>query len=105
MLSQDGITIPTAKITLGQDVKATLTAVSAGDADAGIVYVSDAKSAAGTVTQIKIPASLNVLAVYPIAPIAASQNPKLASAWVQYVVSAAGRKTLLKFGFLPVPAQ
>jgi ABC-type Fe3+ transport system substrate-binding protein len=48
---------------------------------------------------------LNVLAVYPIAPIAASQNPKLASAWVQYVVSAAGQKTLLKFGFLPVPAQ
>ena len=105
MLSQDGITIPTAKTTLGQDVKATLTAVSAGDADAGIVYVSDAKSAGGTVTQIKIPASLNVLAVYPIAPIAASRNPKLASAWVHYVVSAAGQKTLLKFGFLPVPAQ
>ena len=105
MLTQDGITVPTSKVTLGQDVKATLTAVSSGDADAGIVYVTDAKSAAGTVTQVRIPASLNVLAVYPIAPIAASQNSKLANAWVQYVLSAAGQKTLLKFGFLPVPTQ
>src|SRR5439155_15843406 len=34
MLTQDGVTIPMSKVTLGQDVKATLTAVAAGDADA-----------------------------------------------------------------------
>jgi len=67
------------------------------------VYVTDASSAGKTVTQIKIPASLNVLAVYPIAPIAASQNAKLADAWIKYVISPAGQKTLAKFGFLPVP--
>jgi molybdate transport system substrate-binding protein len=104
MLTQDGISIPSTKVTLGQDVKATLSAVSTGDADAAIVYVTDAKSAAGTVAQVKIPASLNVLAVYPIAPIASSQNPNLAKAWVDYVLSAKGQKTLAKFGFLPVPA-
>ena len=104
MLTQDGVTIPPEKITLGQDVKATLAAVSPGDADAGLVYVTDAKSAGSTVTQVKIPASLNVLAVYPIAPIAASQNAALADAWVAYVTSAAGQKTLAKYGFLPVPA-
>jgi molybdate transport system substrate-binding protein len=103
MFTQDGITVPSSKVTLGQDVKSTLEAVSTGDADAGIVYVTDAKSADGSVTQVKIPASLNVLAVYPIAPIATSKNAALANAWVQYVLSPAGKKTLLKFGFLPVP--
>jgi molybdate transport system substrate-binding protein len=105
MLTQDGITIPQSKITLGADVKSTLTAVSNGDADAGIVYVTDAKSAGGTVAQVKIPGSLNVLAIYPIAPIANSQNASLANAWVSYVLSPVGQKTLLKFGFLPVPPQ
>jgi molybdate transport system substrate-binding protein len=103
MLTQDGVTIPPDKVTLGQDVKATLAAVSTGDADAGLVYATDAKSAGKTVTQIKIPASLNILAIYPIAPIAASPNAALAKAWVDYVLSPAGQRTLAKFGFLPVP--
>jgi molybdate transport system substrate-binding protein len=103
MLTQDGVTIPTDKITLGQDVKATLTAVQSGDADAAIVYATDAKAVGSAVTEVKIPASLNVLAIYPIAPIAASQNAKLADAWIQYVISPAGQKTLAKFGFLEVP--
>jgi molybdate transport system substrate-binding protein len=103
MLTQDGITIPADTVTLGQDVKATLAAVQTGDADAAIVYKTDAKSAGNTVTKVKIPASLNVIAVYPIAPIAASQNATLANAWISYVLSAEGQKTLAKFGFLPVP--
>jgi len=104
MLSQDGVTIPSDKITLGQDVKATLAAVQTGDADAALVYVTDAKAAGSTVTEVPIAASLNVLAIYPIAPIASSQNAKLANAWIQYVLSPAGQKTLAKYGFLPVPA-
>jgi molybdate transport system substrate-binding protein len=104
MLSQDGITIPQDEVTLGQDVKATLAAVTAGDADAAIVYQTDAKGAGKAVTEIPIAASLNVLAVYPIAPVAASQNASLADAWITYVLSPAGQKTLKKFGFLPVPA-
>jgi molybdate transport system substrate-binding protein len=104
MLTQDGITIPQEKITLGQDVKATLAAVYPGDADAAIVYVTDAEAAGSDVTAVPIPASLNVLAVYPIAPIAASQNAKLADAWIDYVMSLAGQKTLATYGFLPVPA-
>ena len=104
MLTQDGVTIPTDKITLGQDVKATLTRgrrpVTPMPA---LVYATDAKAAGKTVTEVKIPASLNVLAVYPIAPIASSQNAKLADAWIKYVISPAGQKTLAKFGFLPVP--
>ena len=86
-------------------MKATLTAVSAGDADAAIVYVTDAKSAGSSVQAIKIPASLNVIAVYPIAPLASSGNADLAQAFVDYVTSSAGQKTLHKFGFLPPPTQ
>lgn len=104
-LSGAGVTIPSDKITRGQDVKATLTAVSAGDADAAIVYVTDAKSAGSSVQAIKIPASLNVIAVYPIAPLASSGNADLAQAFVDYVTSSAGQKTLHKFGFLPPPTQ
>lgn len=103
MLQQDGITIPQEKITLGQDVKATLTAVSEGDADAALVYSTDAKAAGSSVTEVPIAASLNVLAVYPIAPVAASENAKLADAWIEYVVSPRGQRTLQRFGFLPVP--
>lgn len=103
MLTQAGVTIPSDKITLGQDVKATLAAVATGDADAGIVYVTDAKAAGSTVQGVRVPASLNVLAVYPIAPIAATQNASLADGWVEYVTSRAGRRTLRSFGFLPAP--
>jgi molybdate transport system substrate-binding protein len=104
MLAQDGVTIPSDKVTLGQDVKAALTAVQSGDADAAIVYASDAKAAGRAITEVKIPASLNVLAVYPIAPVASSSNATLANAWIRYVLSPAGQATLAKFGFLPVPA-
>ena len=83
MLTQDGVTIPPDKITRGADVKATLAAVTTGDADAGVVYVTDAKSAGKTVQAVKIPASQNVLAVYPIAPLAATQNATLAKAWIE----------------------
>ena len=104
MLARDGVNIPTNKVTLGQDVTATLTDVSVGDADAAIVYVTDAKSARSSVAQVKIPGSLNDLAIYPIARVAASQNAKLADKWVDYVLSPAGQRTLSKFGFLPAPA-
>jgi molybdate transport system substrate-binding protein len=86
-------------------VKSTLAAVQTGDADAAIVDKTEAESAGTTVTEVPIAASLKVLAVYPIAPIAASQNATLADAWIMYVLSPTGQKTLKKFGFLPVPPQ
>ena len=44
ILQTAGVTIPESNVTRGQDVKATLAAVTTGDADAAIVYVTDAKS-------------------------------------------------------------
>jgi molybdate transport system substrate-binding protein len=104
-LAQAGVSIPADKTTKGADVKGTLAAVSTGDADAAIVYTTDAKAAGATVQAVKIPAWLNVYAIYPLAPLASSSNQALAKAWVQYTVSPAGQKTLQSYGFLPPPLQ
>jgi molybdate transport system substrate-binding protein len=103
ILTQAGVSIPTDHITRGADVKSTLSAVTTGDADAAIVYVTDAKAAGSTATTVLIPAWQNAFAIYPIAPVAASSNADLANAWIEYTTSAAGQKTLQSFGFLPPP--
>jgi molybdate transport system substrate-binding protein len=103
ILTGAGVTIDPAKVTRGADVKATLAAVTTGDADAAIVYVTDAKAAGSTVATVPIPTWQNAYAVYPIAPIAASSNQDLAKAWIEYTVSPAGQRTLQSFGFLPPP--
>ena len=103
ILTQTGVSIPTNHITRGADVKSTLSAVTTGDADAAIVYVTDAKAAGSTATTVVIPAWQNAFAIYPIAPVAASGNSDLADAWIAYTTSAAGQKTLQSFGFLPPP--
>ena len=99
-LKKANVTIPESSITRGADAKATLAAVSQGDANAAIVYVTDVKAAGTTVQGVEIPADQNVVAVYPIAPIASSTNAKLAQSFIEYVVSPAGQKILAKYGFL-----
>jgi molybdate transport system substrate-binding protein len=103
ILTGAGVTIDPAKITRGADVKATLAAVTTGDADAAIVYVTDAKAAGSSAATVSIPTWQNAFAVYPIAPVAASSNQDLADAWIAYAVSSAGQRTLQSFGFLPPP--
>ncbi len=83
------------------DVKQVVAKVQLGEADAGIVYVSDA-IAAPTLKTIEIPANLNVVAKYPIAPLLKSANPDLAAQFVAYVLSADGQATLKKWGFTPI---
>jgi molybdate transport system substrate-binding protein len=103
ILTGAGVTIDPSKVTRGADVKATLAAVTTGDADAAIVYVTDAKSAGTSAVSIPIPTWQNAYAIYPIAPIAASTNQDLDNAWITYTISPAGQKTLKSFGFLPPP--
>jgi len=95
---QAGLTVP--RVPTGQDVKATLSNVSLGTADAAIVYVTDVKSAKGQVAGVVIPMAQNVVATYPIAVVKSSANAATAQAFVKYVASPAGKATLLKFGFL-----
>lgn len=100
VLSRYSVTLPESKITRGVDATATLNAVSTGDADAAIVYATDALSAKKSVLAIAIPASKNVKASYGIAVVRGSKNSKQAEVFVQFVLSPAGQKTLKTFGFL-----
>ncbi|HEY6628642.1 MAG TPA: molybdate ABC transporter substrate-binding protein [Acidimicrobiia bacterium] len=81
------------------DVRALLTKIEAGELDAGIVYVTDVLSTAGTVEGIDIPEEDNVVASYPIAALAAAPNPDAAAAFVAFVLSEEGQAILQDFGF------
>jgi molybdate transport system substrate-binding protein len=100
VLSRANVTIPASSITRGADAKATLTAVSPGDANAALVYVTDVLAAGTAVQGVVIPDAQNTVAVYPAAPLASSSNAALAKAFVAYVASPPGQRTLAKYGFL-----
>ena len=82
-----------------QNVKAALTPVELGEADAAIVYVTDVQ-ASGQVEGVVIPDDLNVAASYLIAPIAEAGNRDAAAAFIEYVHSDRGQAVLREFGFL-----
>ena len=86
---------------LETDVKSVVSKIELGEADAGIVYVTDVKAAAGKVTGVPIPDSVNVIATYPIVAVKGSTNLSLANAFIAYVLSADGQAKLQSFGFLP----
>jgi len=76
------------------DVRAVLTKVELGEADAGIVYATDARSAGDAVTSVPIAGS--PVAAYPIAPLTDAGRQ-----FEDYVVSPAGTAVLQHYGFLP----
>ena len=81
------------------DVRAVLNKVSLGEADAGIVYVTDVRSAGAHVTGVDIPEQHQVVARYPIAVIKDSKSAQLARGFVDYILSPAGQNVLAEFGF------
>ena len=83
------------------NVKSVLTKVSLGEADAGVVYGSDAAGAADTVLTIAIPPEMNVRAEYPLAVLKESTNPQAARAFVDYILSPDGQSLLAQYGFTP----
>ncbi len=83
------------------DVEVVATKVQLGEADAGIVYVSDSVAFPGLKT-IPIPAKFNVAAKYPIAVMAKAPQPGLAQAFLEQVLSPDGQTVLKKWGFTPM---
>jgi molybdate transport system substrate-binding protein len=84
------------------NVKTVLNKIVLGEADAGIVYITDiTPEAAKKVGTIEIPDSLNTIASYPIAPISDSKNPELAKAFVALILSPDGQAIMAKYGFIP----
>jgi molybdate transport system substrate-binding protein len=81
------------------NVKAVLAKVQLGEADAGIVYTTDVSpDVAGDVLVIEIPDAVNVIAEYPVAPVA-DGNAELAAAFIAYLLGPEGQATLAAFGF------
>ena len=84
-----------------EDVRAVVTSVASGEADAGIVYVTDVTAdVADQLMQIEIPDDINVIATYPIAVVNYTQEADLAKSFVDYVLGP-GQETLAEYGFLP----
>jgi molybdate transport system substrate-binding protein len=87
-----------------QNVGGVVTKVSLGEADAGIVYVTDVKANGTKTTGVPIPASQNDITKYPIAEIKGAPNATAAAAFMNYVLGPSGQQVLKSFGFLPPSA-
>ncbi|MGQ0802962.1 MAG: molybdate ABC transporter substrate-binding protein [Actinomycetota bacterium] len=97
-LAKAGVSVTPAS--RAENVKAALTPVALGEADAAIVYVTDVQ-ASTDVEGVEIPDDQNVIAAYPIAPLAEAENNQVAQAFVRFVRSTEGQRVLRDFGFLP----
>ncbi|GAC1356150.1 MAG: molybdate ABC transporter substrate-binding protein [Ktedonobacteraceae bacterium] len=85
------------------NVKAVVTKVQLGEADAGFVYLTDVtQSVSDKVKEITIPDNFNVVAQYPIAVTKNSANASDAQAFVQYLLSTDGQAILQKYHFISV---
>ena len=82
-----------------QNVRAVLTKVALGEADAGIVYRSDL-AGNNAVIPIEIPELLILDAEYPVAPLSDSKHPDIAQAFTQFLLSQEGQRILTKHGFI-----
>lgn len=82
-----------------QSVSGVLSKVQTGQADAGLVYVTDVKGASGQVVGVTIPAGENVKSTYPIAVLSTATQTALAQQWVALVLSSEGQKVLHDAGF------
>lgn len=79
--------------------------VQLGEADAGIVYVSDMNPATVLqLTELSIPDGFNVIASYPIAVVKTSTQRSEAGAFIQYILSPDGQAILKEYNFIPIHA-
>jgi molybdate transport system substrate-binding protein len=84
---------------LEADVKAIVTKVTLGEADAGIVYATDVKAAGNKAEGVIIRDDVNVTASYPIAVLKGAKNADGANAVLAFVLSGEGQAVLAKYGF------
>ncbi len=86
-----------------ENVRAVAAKVVLGEADAGIVYATDARAVGDDAepVEVDIAARPELEAVYAIAVTRKAENPAGARAWVDFVLSAEGQAVLGRMGFLP----
>ncbi|MEV0953330.1 molybdate ABC transporter substrate-binding protein [Promicromonospora sp. NPDC050249] len=82
-----------------QSVTDVLNKVITGEADAGLVYVTDVRAAGDQVEGIEFPGSSDVVNVYPVSALQGSAQPELAQEFVEAVLSPDGQQVLSDAGF------
>jgi len=87
------------KMVLGKDVRQVLTYIETGNADAGLVYGTDARISTKVRVVAVAPESSHDPIVYPLAIVAGSRNQQTARDFVAYLSSAAARAIFIKHGF------
>jgi molybdate transport system substrate-binding protein len=83
------------------DVRGVLTKVALGEADAGFVYATDARTVAGKVRTVPIPGWAKPVVAYAVSVVTASKRRSAAQAWVKRLLGAKAQAKLLRAGFLP----
>lgn len=86
-----------------QSVTDVLNKVSAGEADAGLVYVTDVKAAGSAVEGLAFPEAARAVNTYPIAAVRGSGNERLARAFIDLVTGPEGQSVLASAGFADPP--
>ena len=97
LLGQNHITVK--PVSQEVDVKSVLAKVTEGEADAGIVYTTDAVAAGDQVTSVAIPGSSQQLTKYPIVTLQQSDHADLAQKFIDLVTGSSGQQVLQKAGF------
>lgn len=85
------------------DVREVLAKVVLGEADAGFVYATDAKTVAGKVSLLGIPKAAQPQVLYAAAAVKSSHHLQAAKAWVKRLLSKPAQKKLRAAGFLRFP--
>ena len=85
--------------TLEEDVKAVVTKVLLGEADAGLVYVTDVRAAGAEVEGIQVPDADGAVNLYPVTALADAPSPLLAQAWIALLTGPDGQAALAEAGF------
>lgn len=82
------------------DARAVLDRIRAGEADAGLVFITDLRSAGIAASSVPIPANQNVTAAFPAAPLRGGAHEETAEAFVSWLVTPAAQKLFNKYGFV-----
>jgi molybdate transport system substrate-binding protein len=90
------------KLVFGKDVRQVLTYVATGNADAGIVYRTDALTSQKVSIIAVAPSDSHSPVIYPVAVLKGSHDPDAAKAFVEFLFGPGARAVFEKYGFGPV---
>jgi molybdate transport system substrate-binding protein len=95
----DAAGVDVTPVSLEENVRGVVTKVTSGEADAGIVYVTDVTAAGDAAEMVEIPEDINVLAQYPIATVEDSGTQAVGEAFIDFLTGPDGQAIMTEHGF------